>query len=264
MTWSLARAGDLREELRLPAASAAADEARLLRLLEDVSAGIENWLGRSLRVVENAVTVVDGFGGRVLPIPDHAAVPAVACDLDRDGIYETSVPAADLRAVRFHTAVTGLVLLTGAPIAAWPTGEGAVQLTGTRGFGDEREPLGTLTAPLSASASTMTLPAGAGPGDTLVIDGERIYVRTSAGAVARGVRGTAAAAHPAGAAIEREVYPRALVRAALLQATRLHREGLEAYAAAGGGEFVGPVMSTTYPVVRDLLAPYRRTFAAVA
>lgn len=264
MTWSLARAGDLREELRLPAASAAADEARLLRLLEDVSAGIENWLGRALRVVENAVTVVDAHGGRLLHIPEHAGVPAAACDLDGDGVYETAVPAAALGPVQFHTAVTGLILLSSAPIAAWPTGEGAVRLTGTRGFGDEREPLGTLAAPLSASASTMTLPAGAGPGDTLVIDGERIYVRTSGGAVLRGVRGTTAAAHSAGAAIEREVYPRALVRAALLQAARLHREGLEAYAAAGGGEFAGPVLSTSYPVVRDLLAPYRRIAAAVA
>lgn len=264
MSWSLASVSELREELRLPAAAAAADEARLLRLLEDVSAGIEGMLGRRLRREENSVTLVDGIGGSVLHIPEHARIDSIAADLDGDGSWETDVPLAAVTQVLVHGAVTTLALRSGAPLAAWPSGAAAIRITGMLGLGDSREALGVMPSGVDAGSAVITLPPGARPGDTLIVDSERIYVRSSAGDVLRGAGGTSPAAHGAGAPAWRETWPRALSRAALLQAARLHREGLEAYAAAGGGELIGPTLSTAYPVVRDLLAPYRRIQLAVA
>jgi hypothetical protein len=134
-----------------------------------------------------------------------------------------------------------------------------VRLEGTGGYSDDREPVGTLAAGIGAGDTVLTLPAGVSPGDTLVIEQERIYVLTSAGAVERGVRGTAAAAHGAGAAVYRERYPRPVERAARMVAARYLREAMQAYTVAAGGlEMAGPPLAATYPVIRDLLAPYRR------
>lgn len=265
MSWSLARVADLRDELRLPVAAAAADERRLLRLLEEVSAGIELAIRRRLRRQFLAVTVVDGQRGAELPIPEHAVVDAVDVDLDGDGVHELAIPTAMVERVRFGAPVlsgplpiVALRLLSVAPISSWPGGPGRVRVTGMLGFGDLRAPVGTLPAAVGATDTQIALPSAASPGDTLIVDTERVYVRSSAGEVERGAGGTTPAAHAAGAPVDRETWPPSLVRAALLQAARLHREGLEAYASAGGGEWMGPSMAAMYPLIRDYLAPFRR------
>jgi hypothetical protein len=250
-----AMVGDLRADLRIPPQ---ADEAPLLRALEDVSAAIDDALGRRVAPVEHDTVVVDGSDARLLWVPDILVVETIEVDMDGDGTYELAVPPASCRRILDGMATVGLVLGPEAPIARWPDGPQAVRITGTTGYAGDVEAVGTLAADIGAGDDSIPLPPGITAGATLVIGGERIYVRSSAGGVVRGIAGTSAAAHAAGSPVYRERYPRAIERAALLQAARLQREALVSYAPAGPADVAGPTLATAYPMVRDLLAPHRR------
>ena len=126
----------------------------------------------------------------------------------------------------------------------------AVRIAGSWGFSEELDDTGAaLGGALRAQDATLALNGGAevGAGRTLLIGEEQVYVAgtSDAGAsVERGVNGTEAAAHEAGAKVRVFRYPRPIVEACFIQASRLWRRrdfGSGGVAGRGGGERgVGP------------------------
>ena len=103
----------------------------------------------------------------------------------------------------------------------------AVRVEGSWGFSQELDDTGAvLDGALGAEDAALALNGGEdlGPGRTLLIGGEQVYVEavSDAGAdVERGVNGTEAAAHDGGVKVRVFRYPRPIVEACFIQASRL-------------------------------------------
>ena len=75
------------------------------------------------------------------------------------------------------------------------------------------------------------------PGDTLLIESEQLYVTAVSGnnlTAERGVNGTTAATHADDTAISRFVYPKQLVEAVVMQASRLWTRRASGFADEAG------------------------------
>lgn len=138
----------------------------------------------------------------------------------------------------------------------------AVRIAGSWGFSEELDDTGaTLDGALGTQDATLTLNGGGaetGAGRTLLIGEEQVYVSgvSDAGAgVERGVNGTEAAAHEAGVVVRVFRYPRPIVEACFIQASRLWRRRDFGLAEA---PVEGAVSAGLDPDARMLVRPFRR------
>ena len=164
----------------------------------------------------------------------------------------------------------------------FPAGRATVSIAGVWGYGGVREDTGLRLAAGaslgSGDGAATAAPASASPaaGHTIRIDDEDLYVTAAirdaaAGSttlsIRRGVNGTAAAAHDAGAVLGVYRYPAAVTEACLLQAAAWWRQRMNAPFAAlpSGRRRAGAVVGSgdvaddgIEPAARALLEPLRR------
>lgn len=268
----------LKGELGISATNTAHD-AQLLAAIEGASAAIDNDLGRHF--YSRVATLYPAWYGsplqdrRLLPLPvDLVSVTSLKVDADGDGNFEiTLVNGTDYslrpRGGPPHTPYREIWLRPlGGQLSAWPDGDERVELVGIVGYSQETEVAGMLADGAESGETTVTMTAGhdVAAGDMLLIGGEQISVtavEVDTLTVVRARNGTAAATHANGAVVLRRIYPRAIAQATAMQAARLFRA-----AQTGHGEMVGSQelggfsFSATYPLIRDLLAPFRRVTVA--
>ena len=279
-----------------------AQDGRLLGLLETASRWIDGYCGRSFAAVSGERRF-DGDGGDALGTPDLVSVSRLrtrppgrtAGGGDGDGWTEWAAAeyllyplngAPDTAGGQPYTRVlTAAASASGSAAASggrrrFPAGRATVSIAGVWGYGSVREDTGLRLAAGgslgSGDGAATAAPAGASPaaGHTIRIDDEDLYVTaavrdatagTTTLSVRRGVNGTAAAAHDAGAVLGAYCYPAAVTEACLLQAAAWWRQRMNAPFAAlpsgrrrGGGGSGDVADDGIEPAARALLEPLRR------
>jgi hypothetical protein len=225
----------------------ATPDSRLLPLIAHVSRSVDDWCGRFFGHVRGS-RIVWGTRQSMLIVPDCLAIETV--EYEADGVW-----------LEVHGAVLldANILRLPAPL------EGPLRLTGTWGWQVSSSYLGLLGAPLDAISTDSASISGLSvePGDVLLIDDEQVQVADD-GALVRGVNGSTAAAHSAGAPVRLRTYPGAIVQATTMQVIRVLTEQAGGFAGVLATSEVGAGMpwQSTYPLIRDMLAPYMVTVAA--
>ncbi len=245
-------------------------DSRLLSLLESVSRMVDRYCNRHFYVFK-AARRFDGGGGERLLLPDLISVDVggVRTDDDLDGFFETVWGPGEYLLLPSNADPTSSANPASRPYTSaasggargegrrWPSGVRSVQISGQWGWWRHaRRSAGTVSGVLDASAASVTVSDrdGIGAGVTLSVESEQMYVQSYSGsklAVVRGVNGTGAASHNAGAAVEVFEYPGPVVEAVILQAGRLHRRSVGAAAPPERG--AGPDED-----VRLILGQYRK------
>ena len=215
-------------------------DGRLLALLEEASRLIDGYCNRHFYVL-HATRRFDGDGGQQLALPDLVSLDRVRVRRATGGPAVTW-PAAAYRLYPLDAAPDQpwgrpYTRLAAAPEQRFPVGPAAVEISGRWGFRQVTESGGLALdydAPLTAAATSLTLASGGvlSPGRTVNIGSEQLYVTAVDGqqaTVVRGVNGSRAASHEAGAAIAVYRYPGPVVEACLQLAAEMWqgRNGLE-------------------------------------
>ena len=276
-------------------------DGRLLALLETASRWIDGHCGRSF-AASTGERRFDGDGGDGLALPDLVSVsrlrtrpPGRTTGGDRGDGWTEWAPADYL-----------LYPLNGVPTSAggqpytrivaatstsgvrrrFPAGPATVSIAGVWGYGSAREDSGLRIAagsPVSSGDAAVTAaPASAtilAAGHTIRIDDEDAYITAAAGdagagtaalSVRRGVNGTMAAAHAAGAVLWVYRYPPAVTESCLLQAAAWWRQRVNAPFAPppgirgrGAGSGDGGADDGIDATARALLEPLRRRAASL-
>ena len=250
-----------------------AHDGRLLEMLEAASRWIDGYCDRQFAAMHGERRF-DWTGKVALAVPDLIAVselrvrePAagewVAWPSDRWLLYPLNAAPAEPGG-RPYTRIMAV-----GDGRRFPLSRGGVAASGVWGYGDVREDLGmSVASEAGPEDASVAVAAGAGvvlsAGHTIRIDDEQIYVTgTDATTLIaqRGVNGTVAAAHAAGATVSVYRYPDAVTEACLLQAAVWWRERL-------AGPFPSPPadwgdVGGISPTARALLQPYRRRIAAL-
>ena len=273
----------------------AAHDARLLALLEESSRWIDAFCNRHFYLL-HATRRFDGGGGRQLQVPDLAGVTSLKTLKGGEG-RESGEPAgagvgvgeiwgADDYRLYPLNAEPGqpwgrpytrlLVNPDSSAKSRFPQGSATVEIAGKWGFQEvtadsgtvikDNSPIGPsdtrlmVKAATAANADAVALSAG----HTLAIGEEQLYVTGQSGqleaelTVQRGVNGTAAASHDAGAAVAVYRYPTAVAEACLQLASQLWNDrGYTPIAAGGGRTGVGGGSGRGLAVER-LLDAYRK------
>ncbi len=255
----------------------AAHDARLLALLEESSRWIDAFCNRHFYLL-HATRRFDGGGGRQLQVPDLAGVTSLKTLKGGEG-RESGEPAgagvgvgeiwgADDYRLYPLNAEPGqpwgrpytrlLVNPDSSAKSRFPQGSATVEIAGKWGFQEvtadsgtvikDNSPIGPsdtrlmVKAATAANADAVALSAG----HTLAIGEEQLYVTGQSGqleaelTVQRGVNGTAAASHNAGAAVAVYRYPTAVAEACLQLASQLWNDrGYTPIAAGGSRSGVG-------------------------
>ena len=252
------------------------NDTDLLEKLEAASLQIDDTCHRYFNTFEGT-QYFDG-AARVLNMDiDILSVSSILLDQDGSQTYSTTLATSDyilypINGQQLYPKY--LIKLTiNASVGSFASGILAgVSITGIFGYGTGLNATpyadsGAVVAAgnLSAAALTHTLAAGKGAlfaaGMTLRIDTEQLYVTgvsTDTLTFVRGVNGTTAAAHTAGAVLNTYSYPGPIVEATLLQAARdFKRRESPVQATAGSAETgMVPVYKGTDPDVTDKLKRY--------
>ena len=256
-----------------------AHDARLLGLLEATSRWIDGYCDRQFAAIHGELRF-DGTGKVALAVPDLVEVSELRVRDPASGewtgwpsgrwlLYPLNAAPAEPGGqpyTRIMTTHTG---------CRFPLSRGGVAIRGIWGYGDLREDTGlSLSGEATAEDETVAVAAVdaalLSAGHTVRVDAEQMYVTSIADdgqgtltlMVQRGVNGTTATNHAAGAGISVYRYPKAVTEACLLQATVWWRERL-------GGAFRPPEgdgwddVGVVSPTARALLRPYRRRIAAL-
>lgn len=255
-----------------------AHNGRLLGLLEAASRWIDGYCDRQFAAVHGERSF-DGTGKVALASPDLLAVSElrvrepssgewIAWPSDRWLLYPLNAAPTEPDG-RPYTRVVAM----GAS-RRFPLSRGGVRISGVWGYSDVREDMGLfLSGEVTATDGSVAVATRDGTilsaGNTLRIGDEQMYVTgvsddgqgTLTLTFQRGVNGTAAVMHAAGAGISVYRYPKAVTEACLLQAAVWWRERL-------AGPFPSPPADWgdapgISPTVRALLQPYRRRGAAL-
>ena len=255
-----------------------AHDGRLLDLLEATSRWIDGYCDRQFAAMHGERRF-DGTGKVALAVPDVISVSDlrvrdpgtgewIAWPSDRWLLYPLNA-APDEPGGRPYTRIMAM-----GDGGRFPLSRGGVRISGVWGYGDVREDTGlSLSGAVADTGGSVAATAGdaaiLSAGHTVRIGDEQLYVTgvsddgqsTLTLAVRRGVNGTTAATHAAGAGVSVYRYPRAVMEACLLQAAVWWRERLV-------GPFPSPPadwrdVGGVSPTVRALLQPYRRRVAAL-
>ena len=246
-------------------------DGRLLGLLEAAARWIDGYCNRQFYAAA-AVRQFDGGGRGRLTLPDLIGISGLQTRAAGGGPWGEWA-AGDYQPYPDDAGPTepggrpyGGVAVSAAGRAAgrvFPAGLETVAIAGLWGFGAVTADSGTTIkagSPLAAGEGSLSVAAEGklSAGQTLALGAEQLYVTAVDGAtvsVARGVNGTAAAAHSAGMAIGVYAYPGPVVEAALqLAADWWHRR--DRFALPGNGGAAGEL--TPGRAVTELLAGYRR------
>ncbi len=271
--------------------SSTVKDARILRLLEDVSRQIDRVTKRwfysllqtkylSVSGSQNFQNTVDStlkFGGElfVMLTADLIAVTSLKEDTTNDGIYETTWAATDYELFPYDADPT-LGLDSSKPyrrieVNRRSNGNQDVFLRGQKRYEiianwgyNERLELSSATinegAIFSATDLTLTVSDGTqfSAGETILIDSEQMYITAVSIndlTVQRGVNGTTAATHADASPINRYRYLAAVAEACLMQSGRLFKRASAGFANdLGFGETgqIGPVTGLDSDV-KDML-----------
>ena len=247
------------------------DDDELFELLLAVSDWVDGYCNRHF--YPRAETLLfDGPAGDRLLVPDLVSVSEVAGANGPGGSFDRTWDPDEYLLLPYNAAPTrpwgrpyGAIRALGRG-EGFPAGEASLRVSGLWGYRCFAEPSGgTLAAELTAGASTATVSDGAQfrAGQTLLLgavaDGkdpaaaEQALVTSIDGAeltVARGLNGTAVAAHASGGAVRILRWPPSVERAALIQAARIWTR-----AADFEPFYVDADVDTD---VRLLLEPYRK------
>ena len=247
------------------------DDGRLLMLLESVSRQVDAYCNRHFFTLRRAMAL-DGDGSTALRIPDLVAVDTDGIATDEDRVFESVWDESDylLHPANADPAgghdlsspYTGILVDTEAgDRGAFAAGMRRARIAGEWGYWlRTRRASESLAGALDTGASEIEVSGGSDiqAGHTLLVGSEQIYVRgrdEDRLAVLRGVNGSEAAAHAAGAEVGIYQYPGPVSEAVIIQASRLWKRKDSAFAEATG--FVGGLD----PDAVDLLAPYRKIVA---
>jgi hypothetical protein len=257
----------------------AGDDARLRALLESVSRQVDRYCNRFFFTL-SATRKFSGEGTAALFVPDLISIDAsgLRTDDNKDRTFETTWAASDYLLIhanadpanagnpmsRPYTTIE--VDVDAGTKRAFPAGRHTVQVAGQWGWWRHlRRATETANAIANATTASVTVSARTDveTGHTLLIDSEQMYVRsysTNTLTVVRGVNGTVAVPHAAGAAIDIYEYPGPVVEAVIIQAARLWRRKDAALASNTGFTDTGQgrVSNRLDPDVASLLSPYRR------
>ena len=257
-----------------------AHDARLLSLLEAASRWIDGYCGRDFAAT-TAERQFDSGGGDLLFLPDLVSVsrlrtrapgPAAWSDWPADAYRLYPLDAAPTQPGGHP--YTWVAAATNAG-RRFPAGRAAVSISGVWGYSSVREDTGlriAAGASLTADATTITAAPAAtavSAGHTIRIGGEDAYVTAAAVdrtadtttlTVIRGVNGTTAAIHDAGAGIAAYRYPAAVSESCLRLVMAWWRERANAPFAPPGPAANDDGID---PAARALLAPFRRRLAAL-
>ena len=275
----------------------AAHDARLLALLEESSRWIDAYCNRHFYLL-HATRRFDGGGGRQLQVPDLVGVTSLKTLKGGEGRESGNPArsgsgsgsgevwgADDYRLYPLNAEpgqpwgrpYTRLLLNPDSSgKSRFPQGSATVEIAGKWGFQavtadsgtviKDNSPIGPsdtrlmVKAAVAGNAGAVTVSAG----HTLAIGEEQLYVAGQSGqleaelTVQRGVNGTVAASHDAGAAVAVYRYPTAVAEACLQLASQLWNDrGYTAIAAGGGRTGVGGGPGRGLAVER-LLDAYRK------
>ena len=275
----------------------AAHDARLLALLEESSRWIDAYCNRHFYLL-HATRRFDGGGGRQLQVPDLVGVTSLKTFKGGEGresgnpagsgagVGVGEIWGADDYRLYPLNAEPGqpwgrpytrlLVNPDSSAKSRFPQGSATVEIAGKWGFQEvtadsgtvikDNSPIGPsdtrlmVKAATAGNAGTVTVSAG----HTLAVGEEQLYVTGQSGqmeaelTVQRGVNGTVAASHDAGAAVAVYRYPTAVVEACLQLASQLWNDrGYTPIAAGGGRTGVGGGPGRGLAVER-LLDAYRK------
>lgn len=256
-------------------------DARLLGMLETASRWIDGYCGRNFSALHDERRF-DGTGKSSITVPDVVSVNGVRVRKTRGRWEGWSSSDWLLYPLNAAPTVPGgrpytRILLASGTHRRFPLSRAGVIVDGVWGYGDVREDTGLqidTADPVAADAGTFKV-AGApatdlSAGHTIRIDDEQMYVVGAVDdgqaaltlTVRRGVNGTNAASHAAGADVSVYRYPGSVGEACLLQAAVWWRERLSAPFRPPEGEGAQDAEGVI-PTVRTLLAPYRRRHAVL-
>ena len=254
-------------------------DAELLGLSEQVADAFEQLTQRSFHAV-NGIRLYDGnraFRGRDGYVrlllggnDDLISVTSVMFDENFDSIYELTLATSDYWLDPANKYPKRRIVLN--PMgkrAIFPSAPRSIQIAGLFGYSNEVQ---RLTAVLGAdltdtTGTTLTLTAGhidkgdlVGPGDTLLIDSEQVYVVAKLDeatvTIKRGINGTTAAIHPLGTAIDRRVFPASFILGLSMQLARFRRELQAGASGAQGDPGLGFTFNNLYPAIMELARPF--------
>ena len=260
---------ELKQRLAVSSATSTYDET-LWKLLHLASRLVDRRCGRRFFVM-TATRRFDVLDVGSFPVTDLIEVTQLAEDRDGDGVYETlrqpsgyALYPLDSEPFAAHGAPYRRILCS-LPDAldGFALGTSRVKVTGHWGYRSHWLKSGASVrsgAPVSAADKSFFVndDSSLAAGQTIMLDTEQMFVRQVAAraiGVERGVNGTKAAAHAAGAAVRVLAHPAEVSEAALLIAVErwLKRDGYR-----GGASDNGRVMNEALPEVDDLLAPFIR------
>ena len=246
-------------------------DARLLALLESASRWIDRHCNRHFYVVQEA-RVFDGAGPSLL-VPDLVQVDSLRTN-DGGGGFEEGWEPGQYRLYPNNARPTQpwgrpyhRILAVGVGRkAAFPRGQGTVEVNGCWGFREVWEPAGSVVASgfdlaVDGAALTVDDAGELSPGHTVLLEGEQLFVSGVAGnemTVQRGINGTAAASHAAGTGLKIFRYPPPVAEACLSMTVRTWLGRVPEAAGPGYSNGRGPETCGPGPEVRELLAGYRR------
>lgn len=238
------------------------DDARLLRVLEDVSRAADRHCGRHF-YAEHGVRFADAN------IADREVLwlPFDVVELESITVNGQTLDADDY--VLWPYSGSPKIRVDRMDGDVWPVGRRKIVLTGVFGYSYDLVDTGqVLSGDIDDAVASLSVAdsSAISIGETLAIGDEQLYVRaidTGTLKVVRGVNGTTSSAHLESDAIVRRMYPADLERAVLMQASRFFRDTQSGYSGiAGGGEYGGYSFTSSYPAIRDLLAHF--VYQAVA
>ncbi len=248
-------------------------DRRLLSLLEQASRWIDGYCNRHFYVL-HATRRFDGKGRKQLETPDlislaslqtraRSSAAPVAWSPETYRLY--SLNAAPMQPGGHP--YTHLLVNPDSPAQyRFPAGPASVEIVGKWGFCEIKAASGTTiladAAVGVADDRLLATPTGKlSAGQTLALGAEQLYVTAVDGeevTALREVNGTAAAQHPAGAAIALYRYPGPVVEACLQLASQLWSCRDRPVVPAGRSSLAGNPASYPGPEVAGLLAAYRK------
>ncbi len=254
----------------------APDARGILQALDAISRAVDDYVDDAFFVNTEARTF-DGDGRERLRIPWLLSQTAVKLDEDTDGTFEASLTLdTDFwlrRPGHRRQTVAPFTFIVLNPYkgsrSIFAVRPDLLQITGEWGHSADTEDLGgDVTATLAdGTTTTMTTnKAGTpilGPGDTVLVETERIYIVDGKGAtkwtVVRGVNGTSAVAHT-DKALTRYLYEPRAVESVLISAGRLWKRRETSYSSLIANPSIGTieVFKQLDPDVREMLRPLRR------
>lgn len=150
-------------------------------------------------------------------------------------------------------------------------GQRRYELAGFFGYTERIRATGAAIGASSFTASSTKVVLSAvtsvDAGDTVLVDSEQMYVESRSSSeiqVTRAMNGTTAAAHATSAALSRYIYPKAIIKATEMQASRIWARREKGYAdnTVGFQESgqAGPTVTGMDRDVRNLISPYIKRF----